>query len=554
VLSRRNFLASAVALASAPAFSQTRPNPPIWIGSRAVQLPRVIPDITYPTLTGTSIFVDVGDDLQAAINSGQLGDEIVIAAGFTSTEEYSLPNKTGTGTLVIRSANSHLLPEGVRVTIADAVNMPTLYARTESWMAVFRADTDAHHYRFVGLEIASNPNSYVNSLQYFNWDNHHITWDRCYMHGNDLIGCRRSGAYSGNNIAVIHSHIDNFWENGSDAQAIWFHEGHTYLIHDNFLEGGGENILTGGATHQPGRLPEDITITKNTFSKRLTWFTGEPEWDGLRRTIKNHLELKSGRRVLIHANDFFQHWDDLESQPQCVLLKSSDASGLNTDAQVEHVTLRYNYFEGMHAGIAFTAHESGGNPQQIVLPCENILIEDNLHIDINLTRLWRGDGLAGSPKIWQGGGNYTADDSGRQPDNITIQHNTAIGSNEYGGGTPYSDAIVTNFTFANNIYTQGLYGLSASGLTPNHLNVMALMFPGGVFEGNCMVSTEPWNQPDKYPPGNTVPQTIEEIGFVNYIEAGGGDYRLANSSIYKGTGNDGLDPGVRFDLYNAARA
>ena len=51
-----------------------------------------------------SINVPAGGNLQSAIDSARLGDTIVLAAGATYTGNYTLPAKTGSGWIIIRSS------------------------------------------------------------------------------------------------------------------------------------------------------------------------------------------------------------------------------------------------------------------------------------------------------------------------------------------------------------------------------------------------------------------------------------------------------------------
>src|SRR5438552_18272649 len=64
----------------------------------------------------------------SALSSAQLGDTIILNAGTTYKGSFKLPNKTtGSGWITIQSSNLASLPAaGVRVTPADAVNMPHL--------------------------------------------------------------------------------------------------------------------------------------------------------------------------------------------------------------------------------------------------------------------------------------------------------------------------------------------------------------------------------------------------------------------------------------------
>jgi hypothetical protein len=64
--------------------------------------------------------------------------------------------------------------------------------------------------------------------------------------------------------------------------------------------------------------------------------------------------------------------------------------------------------------------------------------------------------------------------------------------------------------------------------------------PGWVFAGNVLIGAPSAS----YPTENFFPATVNAVGFVN---AAGGDYRLAASSPYKGQATDGTDPGADID-------
>ena len=54
-------------------------------------------DTTYSPPSGATITVAAGGNLQAALNSAQLGTTIVLQAGATYTGPFTLPAKTGSG-------------------------------------------------------------------------------------------------------------------------------------------------------------------------------------------------------------------------------------------------------------------------------------------------------------------------------------------------------------------------------------------------------------------------------------------------------------------------
>src|ERR1700730_18263824 len=98
----------------------------------------------------SGIKVAAGGDLQAAINTAQAGDTILLQAGATFTGNFVLPVKTGTATITIKSAG--LIPAtGVRVSPADAVTFPKI--RSGNSGTAISTDPAAHDWALVGLEF-----------------------------------------------------------------------------------------------------------------------------------------------------------------------------------------------------------------------------------------------------------------------------------------------------------------------------------------------------------------------------------------------------------------
>src|SRR5207249_11202520 len=94
------------------------------------------PDPTLPTLlntaytapTGATITVPAGGDFQAALNSAQPGDQILLAAGATYVGPFTLPVKAGNSWILIRSptADANLPAEGQRMKPAYAAGPPKI--------------------------------------------------------------------------------------------------------------------------------------------------------------------------------------------------------------------------------------------------------------------------------------------------------------------------------------------------------------------------------------------------------------------------------------------
>jgi hypothetical protein len=201
-------------------------------------LPQAFVDTTMPTQTGATINVPAGGDLQAALNSANLGDTIVLQAGATFTGPFTLPNKSGSGWIILRSSNMASLPsQGTRVTSANAPNMPKIMAGG-GFNSAFITQQSAHHYRFVGLEITNQPNTdqyYLMQLggnpsqeTQTNQFPNQLIIDRSDLHKqNDNSSLAFGIGTTGYNVALVDSEVSNviahtsYLQNQTQAFAMW---------------------------------------------------------------------------------------------------------------------------------------------------------------------------------------------------------------------------------------------------------------------------------------------------------------------------------------------
>jgi hypothetical protein len=186
-----------------------------------------VPDTGNPYTNGTN--------LHNALLDCVLGDRIQLVPNVeyrtTAFSEYLLRNKgTGTGTeadfIFIETNNMALLPEGVRVTLADAPKCARI--TTEGPSSIFVVAYDAHHWYLQGLDITttSKPlaegfttNSAITTnaspTQSGPWPRH-LVYDRCLIHPRETAhsehfrALQRGLLGTGENWKLLNSSIVGF--------------------------------------------------------------------------------------------------------------------------------------------------------------------------------------------------------------------------------------------------------------------------------------------------------------------------------------------------------
>lgn len=489
-------------------------------------LPQASIDTTYPVMSGATINVAAGGNLQTAINNAHPGDTITLAAGATFTGQFDLPAKSGNGWIVIRTnaTDSSLPAPGTRVTPAYAAVMPKIVSANDAPAIV--TDPAAHHYRFVGIEITVGPAVTSNfGLVAFGDDvatslsqvASNLILDRVYIHGTPTANLRRGVALNSASSAVIDSYIADVHEVGADSQAVagWAGPG-PFKIIDNYLEAAGENVLFGGSDPTITNLvPSDIEVRGNTMFKPVAWQTAT--W-----TVKNLFELKNAQRVLIDGNVFEHNWPAGQNGFS-ILFTVRNQDGSAPWSVVQDVTFTHNIVRHVAAGINILGTDDLQPSQQT----KRILIRDNLLDDVNAAN-WGGSGRLF--QILDG----AAD--------ITINHNTGFQSGEI---IVASGAPNTGFTYINNLTPHNQYGVAGDNFYGNPAGALTTYFPGCVFRRNVLQGGKASN----YPADNFFPAAMTDVKFVDQA---GGNYRLQAASPYHAAGTDGLDVGVDMDSLDAA--
>jgi len=472
----------------------------IGLQQAEVYSPRSRVDITMPKIEGRVINVSSEKDLQKALDEARPGDEVALKPGAEFRGSFVLPRKGNaggneSGWIIVTSAQAQLNPErGVRISPASASRFPRLVSTNAE--PALRAAPGAGYYRIIGLELTVAPSVKINygivrlgEGSELSADDlpHHITVDRCYIHGLPTSNIRRGIALNCAASAVIDSWISDCHEAGADSQAIccWNGPG-PFEISGNYLEAAGENVMFGGADPSiPMLVPSDITFTRNYCRKPPSWRvlsgSSESKW-----SVKNLFELKNAERVLIENNVFDNNWVDAQTG-YAILFKSVNQDGKAPWSKTGNVIFRANIVRHVSSAINIQGSDPDNKSGRTAL----ILIQNNFLQDIDSNH-WGGEGAF--IKI-----SGAAD--------VHVDHNTALGTGSIliAYGDPNQRFVFTNNVVSNNTY--GIKGDSVSSGTAT----LDKFFPGSTVSGNLIIG----GSPSSYPSGNCfAPRLLDRDGAV----------------------------------------
>ncbi|MBS1817921.1 MAG: carbohydrate-binding protein [Acidobacteria bacterium] len=482
-------------------------------------------DTTSPTPATRRVIVKQGDDLQAAINAAQPGDTLLLQAGATFVGNFTLPAKTGSSVVTIRTDIADPVPAGTRITPAAATSLARL--KSPNTVAALATEAYAHHYVIQLLDFAANVGGYGEVISLGDGSNaqnslamvpHDIVVDRVYVHG-DASGQKRGIGLNSASTTIRDSYIANIWYVGQDSQAIagWNGPG-PYTVTNNYLEAASENFLLGGADPAiVDLIPSDLSFTRNYVTKPLAWRSNSSI------NVKNLFELKNAQRVTIDGNVFENNWLAAQSGYALVFTGRSQ-DGYAPWSVVQNLTFTNNIVRHVASAInilgkdyRFPSGTSG-----------HFVFRNNLFEDV-------------SGANWGGDGRFMLINGGVD---ITVDHNTILQS---GSSVLYADTNpVQQFTMTNNIAPDNAWAIMGGGASPGN-GTIKTYFPGSMFLRGVWAGSNP----GYYPTGNFYPANMDAVGFVDLK---GGDYHLAPSSLYRNAALDGADAGANIDAVRAATA
>jgi hypothetical protein len=388
-----------------------------------------------------NVVVQPGDTLQTILNLARPGDTIELAPGRHVCGELHLPNNiTLTGQAL---PDRNIRPDDPLPILAHGGAGKTIDG------------TKLLNTTITGIDFESRQDGQgeVIALQ----DAEYVILDRIRLVGG-VNGQKRGIRGNGQAIVLKQSYIANCWAAGQDSQAFCAWDGGgPYLLAANFLEAASENVMFGGADSQSAlRIPADIRIEDNFFSKRLEWKPpAGSKTSG--KVVKNLLELKAAKRVVIRNNTFERSWTDAQTG-YVVSLKSVNQNGTAPWSATEDVLFEGNTIRDVENGIniqGFAADQPGGRTTGIVIRGNDVTTTG---IAVQITG---GPGAITIDRTTFVNGYTFLQLAGNQIENLTVT-NVLANHNAYGVkgdgtgiGLPSLTKFATALTWANNVLLGG---------------------------------------------------------------------------------------------------
>lgn len=520
-----------------PALARGAANPPALPAKAVSPLPAAAPGSRIIT-------VRAGANLQAALNTAQPGDTLVLEAGATWTGNFVLPRRADPGWVTIRgSAEATLPPAGRRVTPSNGPSLPKLLTPNSS--PAITANDGTQGWRLVGLEIGVVPTwpNGVYQLVLFGWGSgpygrrtptdvvaSRFIIERCYIHGSPAQKVRRGLLANAIDVRVADSWIDEIHDSGFDSQAILGYDGPgPYLIENNELQASSENIMFGGADSSgPRMLASDIIIRRNHITKSLRWKQDDPSYDGRAWVIKPLIELKAAQRVLIEGNILENSW-----LWPALVTDAFTQEGREPWLLVQDVTFQHNVIKNSMA-----VYQGWAAPA----PVRRVKIFNNNAIGIRYR-------VVNPPPMSYVTGSFFyllgAED-------VWIEHNTAQPMDR-GTGLIEVGTLNSRLTIKNNVFGYGHGGFAISSWATGDA-AFAAAVPGMVIAKNALV-----NHGDAL--GNpATPYQQSRWNVVGWILTGTAEQSGLNPDgtlrygPLKGAATDGKDLGVDFAALSSALA
>jgi hypothetical protein len=499
----------------------------------AATLPQATVATGYPAVS-RQVRVPAGADLQTAINAAQPGDELLLAPGATYVGNFWLPSKgANSGWIVIRTdlPDASIGAPGTRMTPSRAASMRLAKILTPSVSSALITSLGANHWRLTGVELgATSSVSTLNAVIRFGEGSplqntiasiaNNLILDRSYVHGSSSLQLNRCVMLNSASSAIIDSWLGDCHSNQGDSQAIvgWNGPG-PFLIQNNHLEAGHEVVVFGGGSATIQNLsPSDVTLRGNHIMRPASW---KNVWQ-----VKNLLETKHVKRILVEGNVFENNWADAQAGFAFVL-KSENQNNDNPWTTTSDVTIRYNRIRNTGNVFNLAANPSG-------MPAVNaarFVITDNIVENVNVSP-YNGDGT-------------TLQLLGGVSD-VVMMHNTVVSAS---GGNASAVVfgqlpVVQRLVLHSNVLQHGVYGMKGGSVGEGTPSITRYA-PGALITNNAITGG---GSASAYPANNYFPSSLNVLGF---LSLSAGNYTLSGGSAYLNKGYDNRDIGANIAQVNS---
>ncbi|MGH9431212.1 MAG: hypothetical protein ACRD3T_06690 [Terriglobia bacterium] len=416
--------------------------------------------------------------------------------------------------IIIRSdvSDSKMPPydqPGQRALPSDASLFATLQAEAISSAVVATAPVTPgsgqgpNHYWLMGLNITGTAGTTADPglVQIGNGETqvrdlpNNITIDRCYIHGpNGTTNIHRDVDAEGTYIAVLNSWLTVVNDSIDQQTVLFYNTPGPILIDNNHLEGGAEQILSGGAhpSITGGVITADVTITRNHMYRNTAYYPGASNYNGFPLIVKNDIEFKEIERALVQGNVMDYVWAGYSQNGDALAIGPMSQTGLDSYLMANDITFRYNLIRHANAAIGLGVNTPGYGNGAPTHGMARVSVHDNVFSDINTK--W-GVILTNGKKVIDRYFGITIvsslDPIAKSPTYVDMQHNDFLtGSMQ---ATAYWDTpgrfVGSGYIFANNILSQtgASYGWTSGGFGDDTCSAIYVVDPGAQVENNMFV-------------------------------------------------------------------
>jgi hypothetical protein len=238
-----------------------------------------------------------------------------------------------------------------------------------------------------------------------------------------------------------------------------------------------------------------------------------PTSAGNKWVVKNLLEVKNGRGVLIEGNVFEYVW--AQDQKGYAILFTPANNGSAPWTAVQDVTFQYNTVQHVGAGMQINGRDTS-HPSEYT---RNVVVRHNLFTDVSTS--------------WGGPAGFLVTGNGAQ--DVTIDHNTVVHTGFVVASTGEANS---GFAFTNNMAKHNQWGIYGDGHGAGFDSTRIYFTADFEMRRNVMAG----GSASKYPADNFFPPSAEFL--LQFVNAAAGDYRLASTSLYRSAGTDGTNVGA----------